>query len=55
MSENATDVEPGVASGTGSLASRHPRVALALLALPSLLIAIDISVLGVALPGWRRT
>ncbi|GAB3932376.1 MFS transporter [Kribbella albertanoniae] len=30
--------------------SRSPRLALALLALPSLLIAIDISVLGVALP-----
>ncbi len=30
--------------------NRNPRLALALLALPSLLIAIDISVLSVALP-----
>lgn len=35
---------------TSSPRVRSPRVALALLALPSLLIAIDISVLGVALP-----
>ncbi|MFC9690848.1 MFS transporter [Kribbella sp. NPDC056951] len=35
---------------TTSTVNRSPRLALALLALPSLLIAIDISVLGVALP-----
>lgn len=50
MSENATEVAAGIASDTGPLASRHPRLALALLALPSLLIAIDISVLAVAQP-----
>ncbi|GAA0595246.1 MFS transporter [Kribbella sandramycini] len=35
---------------TTTVRQRNPRLALALLALPSLLIAIDISVLGVALP-----